>query len=352
MEYGNGTFPFFDLRVIAGVLIFLALVILSLRSREGNRLLSFSIAWFLIALAPQSNLYPINAYMAEHWLYLPSMGFFLILGKALGSLFKRPRLKPLALALAALLVAYYSSLTIQQNTYWRDPIAFYERTLTYAPDSPRVYNNLGTLYSDAGRHEESIASLRKAIELKPAFSDAFYNLGKAYNAIGKYQEAIASYRRAIELNPAFAYAYYNLALAYAACGKHDEAIASYKKAIEVNPEYADACYNLGNEYGSIGQHKEAIASYKRAIEINTHFVYAYNNLGNAYSTIGQYEEAIASYKKALELRPDYAEAYCNLSAAYLHAKHYRLAIEYCDRAKALGLVNNELLETLKPYREK
>ena len=130
------------------------MVFLALR-KKNDPVIFFAISWFIAALLPVSNLYPINAYMAEHWLYLPSIGFFLMIGK-----FFCERLhyhtphdkwimnrKIIVLIFAICLSAFYCHLTIRQNIIWRDPIRFYERTLQYAPNSPRVHYNLGIFYN-------------------------------------------------------------------------------------------------------------------------------------------------------------------------------------------------------------
>ena len=78
MEYGNHLFAITHPKAITGIVILSGLLWYVLRKRDSDRIIVFSIAWFLITLLPQSNLYPINAYMAEHWLYLPSVGFFLV----------------------------------------------------------------------------------------------------------------------------------------------------------------------------------------------------------------------------------------------------------------------------------
>ena len=52
-----------------------------------------------------------------------------------------------------------------------------------------------------GEIEESIASYRKAIEVKPDFADAYLNLGVVLNEKGEVEESIASYRKAIEVKP-------------------------------------------------------------------------------------------------------------------------------------------------------
>jgi len=47
-----------------------ALVILACTSGP----LCFAVAWFFVALLPVANIVPLSTFMAEHWLYVPSMG--------------------------------------------------------------------------------------------------------------------------------------------------------------------------------------------------------------------------------------------------------------------------------------
>ena len=53
--------------------------------------MSFGLAWFFIALGPASNIVPLTTFMAEHWLYVPSMGLFLMAGWAADHLMIRGR---------------------------------------------------------------------------------------------------------------------------------------------------------------------------------------------------------------------------------------------------------------------
>jgi len=80
--------------------------------------------------------------MAEHWLYLPSIGFFLVIAEKLSFLYKKNNLRLPLILLTLSLVIFYSIRTIQQNNYWREPLAFYKRTLRYSPKSARMWKNL------------------------------------------------------------------------------------------------------------------------------------------------------------------------------------------------------------------
>ena len=248
MEYGHKTFSFIDLRAILGLIILFGGLIYAFRKRKQNRLLFFSISWFFIALLPQSNLYPINAYMAEHWLYLPSIGFFLILARGLTSIYVAKNLKGPAIVSIMSILVFYSFLTIKQNNYWKQPIVFFERTLKYVPDSPELHNNLGIAYAEAGRKEEAITSYKKAIVLNPDYAMAYFNLGNAYSSLGNRPEAITSYKKAIELNPGYAKAYYNLATIYYEEKQYELALDYYRKAMELGHKIQLEFLGVLNDY--------------------------------------------------------------------------------------------------------
>jgi len=336
MEYGKKIFHFVDFQAITGVVITSFSLLYAFKKRKLNRLIFFSISWFFIALLPQSNLYPINAYMAEHWLYLPSIGFFLILAKGLTHPYQNRRFRIPAIILTVALFTFYANLTIKQNIYWREPIFFYERTLKYAPDNPKLYSNLGNVYYALDQKGKAIAAYQKAIEIKPDHLGAYNNLGSAYQAMGKHAEAIAIYQKAIEIDSEYAGTYYNLGNLYKAIDKQAEAVAAYQKAISINPDIAAVHNNLGLIYQAIHKNQEAIASYRRAIEIDPGFAGAYYNLGNVYSALDNEEEAIASYKNAISINPDYAEAYNNLGVIYNRIGKYEEAIVWLNKALELN----------------
>jgi tetratricopeptide (TPR) repeat protein len=346
MEYGNKLSNLTDPKAILGMVILFSLLIYTFKTRKTHKLVFFSLSWFIITLLPQSNLYPLNAYMAEHWLYLPSIGFFLILAKGLSWLYQRKGFRTFSLVLVICLLAIYSYLTIGQNNYWKDPIVFYERTLKYAPDSAKIFNNLGNAYKDINKHKEAIAMFKKAIELNPSAVEAYNNLGYVYQQIGKGKEAMALYKKAIETDPTCAKTYNNLGNAYKDINKHEEAIAMFKKAIELNPLAFDTYNNLGNAYSSMGKYAGAMAMYKKTIELNPSAVEAYNNLGNVYLGINRYAEAIASYKKAMQIDPNYTLAHDNLNKLYGKSGDIEEAIASYKKAIKINPNNADLYSNL------
>lgn len=234
-DYGNRLFSFTNPKAILGLVILFLSATYAFIKRNSDKVMFFSASWFFLTLLPVSNIYPINdSYMLEHWLYLPSIGFFLILADKAYYLYKIERLQVLLMLFITCLIVFYSYLTIQQNNYWKEPIFFYERSLKYTPDNWKFYNELGIEYANIGKNEKAISLYKKALDINQSLCGTYYNLGNAYAAIGKNEEAVSAYKKAIELNPNYAIAYNNLSIVYL----HEK---QYKSAIE----YCDKARELG-----------------------------------------------------------------------------------------------------------
>jgi len=218
--------------VVLGGLIFFLLLGLAIWKIKKYPILSFGIFWFFICLAPTSNIaVPINGLLYEHWLYLPMFGFWLsvfsifhspLMGEGGARLAERERgwakrrvrvIIPIYLLIATY-VFIFSFKTISRNHEWRDPINFYNQTLTYAPNSYRIINNLGMAYSDTNDFNNAKIFYEKAIALDPANAVAYHNLGNLYKENGKKDLAIHNFNIAIQKDPKFIYSYNALAQLY------------------------------------------------------------------------------------------------------------------------------------------
>lgn len=201
-EYGYKFFRFTDYRCIIGISIMVLLMSYAFIKRNKQKLVFFAVAWFFVNLLPQSNILPTNySFMMEHWLYLPSLGFFLVFASIQERLLKNNRWRNFSILFIILLCSFYLYATIKQNRYWNNQIFFYKKTLQYAPESPRIYNNLCNAYINYSMYKEAIPLCRKAIELYPLCVDAYLNLGQAYKDTGDVENAINSYERALQISP-------------------------------------------------------------------------------------------------------------------------------------------------------
>jgi tetratricopeptide (TPR) repeat protein len=268
VDYGNRLFSFSSWKPLSGLIILTCLLVYAGKKRNSNNLVFFSISWFFLGLLPVSNIFfPLPFYLAEHYLYLPSIGFFLILAKLLTDVYRIKKYRLLVKGLVVFLLVFYSHLTIKQNRYWNNPFSLFQNSLKYEPQNPRSYNNLGIAYADAGKTSEAISCFLKVLEIKPDHLRAQNNLGLQYAKKDKHQEAIALFKKVTKTKPNYSEAYNNLGSVYLAKGEVNQAIATYKKALEINPDYALAHNNLGVAYHYKKDYDLAGRHFNKAIKL-------------------------------------------------------------------------------------
>jgi tetratricopeptide (TPR) repeat protein len=98
-----------------------------------------------------------------------------------------------------------------------------------------LYNGLGAVYSDMGRHDEAIAMFRRYVQLAPDEPNAHDSLGMGYQWAGRYQEAVQEYQRALTLKPDFEVSVIHRANTLFQQGHYREAIKEFQHCIETAP---------------------------------------------------------------------------------------------------------------------
>ena len=94
-----------------------------------------------MAYLPTSNIVQLNATVAEHWLYLPSVGFLIFI---FGCAFELPlRYRHVVATLAAVALVGLSVRSFVRSGDWADEETFYKRTFAAGGTSTRVAVNLG-----------------------------------------------------------------------------------------------------------------------------------------------------------------------------------------------------------------
>ena len=319
------SFVFLLLVPVMGIYLYRKLQSSDSEGRDVLRLGFFGLLWFFVTLSVESSIIPIRDVIFEHRVYLPSVGFFMVLtaaSKMAWTRFRGGYSRKALVYITVFLVVVLSVATYKRNAVWKDEVSLWEDTLKGSPNKSRPHNNLGTAYANQGHIDEAINEYKTALKIKPDFAGAHYNLGTAYGKRGRIDEAIKEFQEALKNNPDYAEAHNNLGTAYSQQGRLDEASNEYKTALKIKPDYVDAHKNLGNVYEEQGRLDEAINEFKAALKINPYYVDAYNNLGSAYLMQGHYNEAINEYQTALKINPYYIDAHINLGTAY--AKQGRL----------------------------
>jgi tetratricopeptide (TPR) repeat protein len=360
---------------VLGVLVYAAWRLMRWRAMAG-----FGVIWFVVTLLPVSHIIPHHELLAEHYLYVPSVGLVLTAGMLLEGMAGRGRNGRWVWAWVAAVLVLFSLRIADRNRDWRDGLSLWGKTVITAPRCARAHANLCGAYADAGLPDKAIGACEQALAIKPDQIEAHNNLGAAFARKGFFDKAVVEYQKALTLRPYYAKAHLNLGYAYFKSGKSDEAlyeygqaqqinprypeiyngrgvvlvergdyeqgIAEYRRALEIAPDYAEAHYNLGLARLKTGQVDSAIEAFLNACTANPGYADAYLNLGTAYSSRSDTEKAIAAFTRALELKPDYAEALYNLGVVYERKGELEQAAAAYERARALSPDRFSLLNNL------
>lgn len=176
---------------IMGLVVLAILLFGVLRKGSGQPARIFGMSWFLLAYLPMSNLFDLNATVAEHWLYLPSVGFIIFLAGVLVDL--KASYARLAFASVAIAVTGLSARSVIRSSDWVDAETFFRRTFAAGGSNSRIGVNLGVIYAARGEHAKAEAILRRVLQASPDYLLARNNLGIALSNQGKAKEAEAMF---------------------------------------------------------------------------------------------------------------------------------------------------------------
>jgi len=345
MEYGFKIFPLTEPRVIIGGIFLILFIFSAVKSRKNNPVICFAILLFLGGLLPVSNIYPLNAYMAEHWLYLPAIGIFLLWARGIIFLYKQRATRGLSICVFIGLVLILSGLTIQQNKYWENQISFYKRTLKFSPESSRLHADLGVALLAENKHAEAIKHIKEAIELNPTYDSAYSNLAIIYSTLGQYGHEIEVLEKLVEIQPDTALYQYKLGAAYKANHQIGDSLNAFLEAVKLDPNIVNAYSNLGVIYVQLGQKEKAIQNYQKSIALEPRNIRIYNNLATTFMDLKRMRDAEDVLQKAIGLNRervapnDLATVYNNLGLVYKAAGNGEQAIAAFQKSISLNPKN-------------
>jgi len=246
-----------SLSVVGWALIGVLVAAITVAIRRGEHRIALGLAWFVATWFPISGLIPLNAPMAEHWLYVPMAGLLWALFEALHKATPQPGQRVAVGVLAAVATVIFIGMSLERNRDWRDNETLFRATLRENPRSLRVHYNLAVTYESqldepagAIRHFERVIELydeQKQREGNPALLwpeelDAHLSLGNLYLEAGRVNLAGQHFTAAARGagDPAFAAitatAMYGLGRCMLEMGDSVSAVQQFQQALRVRPE--------------------------------------------------------------------------------------------------------------------
>lgn len=162
----------------------------------------------------------------------------------------------------------------------------------------------GTVLLAKGDVQASLAHLRTAIELAPAYFRAYHNLGVAQYRLGQFDEAAQDFQKAIDLsNGTYAYPFFGLSLVLYRNSEYSQAESVIRRGLLIAPGSALGKYCLGIVQFSLDQVNEARSSALDAIRIDPAVYDAHFLLAKIYDRLQDPAAALSELQLYFKLAP-------------------------------------------------
>jgi Tfp pilus assembly protein PilF len=202
-----------------------------------------------------------------------------------------------------------------------------------------IHHDLGVEALRAGRAPDAIREFDAALAADDRFVEAHRGRALVLDlGFGRAGEAERAYRRAIELRPGFSEAHNDLGQLLARTGRWPEAIAEFDAALE-NMQYKEpyvARCNKGLALHRMGRKDEGLADLRAVVSLAPTFCKGRRELGRVLAEEGRMKEALdelSAYARWCDRVPD---AHLQLGLARMKAGDLPGAREAFERCRELG----------------
>jgi len=170
---------------------------------------------------------------------------------------------------------------------------------------------------------------------EPKHFEAQHLAGLVAIKAGRHEDGISRLQRAVAINSKDAAAQRNLALAMTQAGRLQEALQSLDGALALDPQSASTILQRAEVLLRLEHLDEAIVALRRAIELQPDNVTTNQILARTLLNMGRLEEALSTYEKILELQPDQSDNYGNTAAVLCQLRRYAEALPLVEKALQL-----------------
>jgi eukaryotic-like serine/threonine-protein kinase len=203
----------------------------------------------------------------------------------------------------------------QSQGKYAQAIAQYQKALQLTPDNAQVLANIGAAYIDAGDAKQyplAEQSLQRSIAIAPSYG-AYANLGDLYMQEARFQESASESEKALSINDKNYDVWNNLLICYAWLNLPEKSaevrrhlIVLLEQTVKRNPQDANAHVTLAVVYAAEHEKERCLSNLQTALALTPNDIDTLQNVADAYELLGDRRQAVLYLEKVLKagLRPD------------------------------------------------
>jgi tetratricopeptide (TPR) repeat protein len=381
------------LTVLGSVLTLGLFAGLGLAWYRSRPVISLAIANFFIILSVTSSFIPLNAFMNEHRLYLPSLSACILIAGLLDRTASHlnhrggadGKVWPVTIqGMACLIVVIFASLSVARNFTWHTDLTVWLDSVRNSPTKAQVVSDLGNAYYRGGRSlttrgdigKDGSISKKDQMVIQQIFNEQVPEGSISPQVRKKLDElyekglnrAELLYLWAIRVEISYYKAWHNLGTinyTYSDIDKKKRdpesakmhlkrAVWYFERAAKIYPngesfnDCASAIMALKNLETDPEKKRELLKRaevlYLKGIKYNPELQKGYLNISNVMREQGRYEEALPYVEMAIEVNPLHTAPYLMKYRLLMELKRFKEAIEALDRCLYVDPGNMRCME--------
>ena len=348
-----------NLIVILSLIFHLFLIFVALRYFNKRSLISFGILFYFISIFPFANtFFPLTGIIAERLLFVPSIGFSIMIIAIILKLLKTSdkiavdkAFRNKTLVIALIIILPNSLISINRNKDWKDRETLYSHDIQYLENSAKantLYANLliGEVYAAIKTNipvnnyrnqiEISVKHFQQAVNIDSTYSNPWHNLGYINMILYKnYELAAMQYSKSIAVDSTAAASYLNRGICNYYIGNYNQAVTDLNDYLNKNLNFKDkeldkayvftakSKLELGDTIGSTEFYLLAFENLK--IENLNKAVL--DDIKNHFVSVGRFDLAMRLSDFEISFNPDIDAPYVDKGNYYLLSGDTVKAIE-------------------------
>ena len=322
-------------QVIACLVLLLVLTAAVIIERHRLRFLLTGWLWYLGTLVPVIGLVQVGVQsMADRYMYLPSIGIYIIVAWLAGKIVEKLRLPKIVPAITGVVIMVVLILITRiQVGYWKDSESLFRHTLDITTNNYVMYSNYGQALRSKGRLDEAINNFRRALEISPDWIEAHEKLANTLQEKGQDAEAVTEFELVLLAMPHKAETRSRYGISLLKINQFEKAIDQFGIVLAADPCNMRALNNLykaGIEGGQLDKALGVILDLQAKKPENYEL---YQKAGLIYGAQGNIDAAVEQLEKACRLSNyQAAEPMAFLSQVYASKKDIKRAAEMAQKA--------------------
>jgi tetratricopeptide (TPR) repeat protein len=154
----------------------------------------------------------------------------------------------------------------------------------------------------AGRLDDALARLRRAVKRRPPFPGAFHELGCVLSLLQRYDEAVEVFRQGLDVAPMMPELSIQLGYVLLQCRKWAEAKAAFMRALDIAPALREPLLGMAQAEQELGNYAASADCLRRCLRISSD-PGIWHQLGRCLLRMGELDPAYDCFRHVVRTEP-------------------------------------------------